>query len=118
MKLISHKQQTNMKKILVIATTFILLNSCKKDRTITFSGKIIRKLIECGSGNGYPYVIELNTGNKPDSAATVTLPEQYKIPGTRIRFKMREVKSGDTYMLCSGNIVGPQQVIVFDVSPD
>ncbi|WP_207420736.1 hypothetical protein [Desertivirga brevis] len=110
-----------MKKYLTFSLSLPLLaistTACKKEaNSKTYFGTVRAELVSCTGPTGIPYVIDVLDDEKLDSVATLTLPSKYKSIGKAIKFKIREVGTSDDFMICTTNIIAPEQVIVYEVS--
>jgi len=104
-----------MKKILLMSIAIISLYSysCKKkDETIDpnkiYNGEVVRYYDACSSTglNTPPYLIRVS-GYSLDSFVTMTLPNQYRIEGKRIKFKIAEDTINNRNLFCNAFDVYP-----------
>lgn len=109
-------------KIIIIGILLLINNSCKKhdnypnDNYPIYSGEVKGQSNACNGSPDFPIIIKIYNSIQYDSVYTLTLPTQYWIVGKKLKFKMRELKSGDEYMFCNTSIIFPKQVVVFDVT--
>ena len=113
-----------MKKILLmsIAIISVYAYSCKKkDETIDpnkiYNGEVVKYYTDCSSTglNTPPYLIRVS-GYSLDSFITMTLPNQYRIEGKRIKFKIAEDTINNRNLFCNASIISPQLKKIFDIS--
>lgn len=105
-----------MKAIHFLLLTILLLSfSCRKDVPELFNGNVDQS-ISCSGSTGFVFIIKYqNASNIEDSFATLTLPTQFKLLNTKIKFEMRDLKEGDESMFCNALIIAPKQKIIYNV---
>ena len=105
-------------KLAYTSVIFFLLFSCSKNNSASsvreLNGEVIEELVECSSSLGHPYIIKYTDfNNNVDSFMTLSLPENFKIPGTKISFKISSFIEESVF--CTTDIIAPPQLPIFDV---
>ena len=105
-----------MKIAFIITTILSLIFSCRKPSDEFFNGTVDRNINGCSGSTGFVFIIKYkNQSNIEDSLSTLTLPTQFKLSGTKIKFQMRDLKQGDETMFCNAMITPPKQKIIYNV---
>ncbi|MFN8267591.1 MAG: hypothetical protein U0T31_06255 [Chitinophagales bacterium] len=115
-----------MKKIILITTAVLCMIalSCKKKCTDEFidpnkiyNGEVVRYYDACSSTglNTPPYLIRVS-GYSLDSFVTMTLPNQYRIEGKRIKFKIAKDTINIRNLFCNAFDVYPNLKKIFDIT--
>ncbi|WP_167516990.1 hypothetical protein [Hydrotalea flava] len=105
-------------KIIYFILTGILLSSfsCRKNSPEFFNGTVDRNINGCSASTGFVFIIKYTTqSNTEDSLSTLTLPTQFKLSGTKIKFQMRDLNSTDESMFCNAMITTPKQKVIYNV---
>lgn len=106
-----------MKKIFLAVLLMLAINSCKNDESFPiYTGEVRGQTTDCSGLPGTPIIIEVYDSTAYDLIYTLTLPSQYWTKGTKITFKMRPFRDGDTPMICNATVFGVKQMVVFDVT--
>ncbi len=93
----------------------LLFLGCEKEN-IEFKGEVIRGVNDCTTPEGFPYIIKyINTNNFADSLIIASLPSAYKLPGTKILFKIRTRISSGEEMICDGLFITVIQKSIYEV---
>lgn len=96
----------------------ILLSSfsCRKSSPEFFNGTVDRNINGCSGSTGFVFIIKyLDQNNREDSLSTLTLPTQFKLSGTKIKFQMRDLNNMDEVMFCNAMIVTPKEKVIYNV---
>lgn len=109
--------------IMVIAVLAIACNKTKidaaSDTNKIFTGVVVRNYSpECISTSGMdtpPYIIKV-TGYEIDSFITMSLPNQYRIEGKVLKFKITDDISDYSYLVCNTSIIMPTVKKIFDIT--
>ena len=116
-----------MKKTIFISLVLISVfsNACKKkcsdeviDPNKIYTGQVVRYYNpECVSTglNTPPYLMKV-TGYTIDSFITMSLPNQHRIEGKKLNFKIAEDTVNIAYLICNGNIIAPKLKKIFDIT--
>ncbi|HNE50314.1 MAG: hypothetical protein U0T31_06260 [Chitinophagales bacterium] len=116
-----------MKKIILITTAVLCMIalSCKKKCTDEFidpnkiyTGEVVRYYNpECVSTglNTPPYLIRVSDYTL-DSFITMSLPNQYRIEGKKLNFKIAEDTVNIAYLICNANIIAPKLKKIFEIT--
>ncbi|MEJ7820684.1 MAG: hypothetical protein WKF85_00105 [Chitinophagaceae bacterium] len=107
-------------KIIYFILTAILLSSfsCRKISPEFINGTVDRNINGCSGSTGFVFIIKYSTQSiREDSLSTLTLPTQFKLSGTKIKFQMRDLNNTDESMFCNAMITAPKQKIIYNVKP-
>ena len=100
----------------LIATILLSSFSCRKNFPELFNGTVYRETNDCSGNTGFVFIIKyINENNTQDSLSTLTLPTQFKLPGNKIKFQMRDLNSTDEVMFCNAMIIAPKQKVIYNV---
>lgn len=109
--------------LIFLALISIFFNACKKkceqvlDPNKIYNGEVVRYYDACSSTglNTPPYLIRVS-GYSLDSFVTMTLPNQYRIEGKRIKFKIAEDTINNRNLFCNAFDVYPNIKKIFDIT--
>ncbi|MFZ5978028.1 MAG: hypothetical protein GTN67_05820 [Hydrotalea flava] len=105
-----------MKLIYFFIVAILLSFSCRKNSPEFFSGNVDRGINGCSGSTGFVYIIKYSDqNNREDSLSTLTLPTQFKLSGTKIKFQMRDLNNTDEIMFCNAMITPPKQKVIYNV---
>ena len=103
----------------VIAIILFLSFSCRKNSPELLNGTVDRNINGCAGSTGFVFIIKYtNQNSTEDSLSTLTLPTQFKLSGTKIKFQMRDLNSTDESMFCNTMITAPKQKIIDNVKTE
>lgn len=103
-------------RYIICSILLLLAYSCTKNSDTIFTGVVKRQESGCSGSTGFVFIIKyVDQNNREDSFSTLTLPTQYKLPGTKITFQMQDVSSADEAMYCNAMMTTPKQKIIFNV---
>ncbi|MGG9970726.1 hypothetical protein ACQ33O_02935 [Ferruginibacter sp. SUN002] len=107
-----------MKKYLaVFIVTVLCIIGCRKE-DIEYQGEVVRGINECTTPKGFPYIVKYQNANGiKDSLITASLPPAYKLPNTKVLFKIRKNISAGEEMVCNGLILPLIQKSIYDIKP-
>ncbi|MCC6515173.1 MAG: hypothetical protein IT275_02355 [Chitinophagales bacterium] len=117
-----------MKKTILITVALfsVFSNACKKkckeeilDPNKIYSGEVVRYYNpECVSTglNTPPYLMKVSDYTL-DSFITMSLPNQYRIEGKKLHFKIAEDTVNIAYLICNGQVINkPKLKKIFDIT--
>lgn len=103
-------------KVIYFVIITILFFSCRKDSPEFLNGTVDRNINSCSGSTGFVFIIKYtNQNSTEDSLSTLTLPTQFKLSGTKIKFQMRDLNSTDESMFCNAMVTVPKQKIIYNV---
>ena len=106
-----------MKHIYFFIVTILLSSfSCRKNSPEFFNGTVDRQINSCTGSTGFVFIIKYSDqNNREDSLSTLTLPIQFKLSGTKIKFQIRDLSNADDIMVCNAMIIPPKQKVIYNV---
>lgn len=114
-----------MKKTILISIAIISVYaySCKKkcdnivDPNKIYNGEVVRYYSDCSSTglNTPPYLMKVSDYSL-DSFITMTLPNQYRIEGKKLKFKIAEDTINSGTLFCNTLIIKPKLKKIFDIT--
>lgn len=107
------------KIVYLIITVITLATGCTKDDSSNdnYTGIILRESSDCqgANGSGKAIVIKMDHKTPDELIYTLTLPYEFKVTGAKIRFKARSIVKNDELLVCNTQVIGVNQMVVFDV---
>jgi hypothetical protein len=104
--------------LLPFLVTFIF-SACSKKSTLpeTYTGRVIGACPNCTvlEGRGNSFLLEFSNDNKLDTINTGTLPDNFKVGGQKITFRLRNQQDDEPNLVCNSSNILPRTVVVYDV---
>ncbi|MCO5247833.1 MAG: hypothetical protein M9887_02630 [Chitinophagales bacterium] len=110
--------------LLIIICASVYNTSCKKkkyeeviDPNKVYNGEVVRYYSECVSTglNTPPYLMRVEDYTL-DSFVTMSLPDQYRIEGMKLNFKITEDTINRANLICNTSIIPPDLKIIFEIT--